>query len=217
MLDPKLQAHLQQVVARACSSGDFDGAFVSLMEGASTLEKSGRAPEAVGVYEFLLRLEDRPPLDPSIQPKLTRALTRLKPQLFHKLAEHHLRQNQTEQALAYLKKSLDLKPGQWQVHMTLGKIHAGRQAYKEAIGQFQEVLRLSPDNSGQAYLMLGEIFVRQGRSPQQTLDWFVKAVRAFHQAHQGAEAQRAYQRMTQLDPQHPSLQEVRQLLSGSSS
>ncbi len=67
---------------------------------------------------------------------------------------------------------VEANPGVWQAHLGLGQAYFQLRKFKEAIGEYQEVLRLAPQESAPAFYGIGEIFHQQGRPPEQVRVWF---------------------------------------------
>ncbi|MEW6280314.1 MAG: tetratricopeptide repeat protein, partial [Candidatus Eremiobacterota bacterium] len=127
-------------------------------------------------------------------------VAQVKPEIYYQIGMYHLERQNVDLSLQYLKKSHELYPGRWQTHMALGRVYMEKEMDKDAIGEFQEVLRLAPEESAQAYEMLGEVFVRQGRSPHTTMVWFQHAGEFYLKKGQIDDAIRTYDRILALDP-----------------
>ena len=209
-LDPYLQ-HIDQVVTQ---NGDYDGYVKKVVELGRSFEAQGRGPQAQLCYQAVLRLEDRVFDKPEQQQLVRRLVSQAKPGIFQRIGEIHQRAGKLELAIAYLKKSADISPGVWQTHMALGRAWAVKGDYKEAIGAFQEVIRLSPEQAPGAQVMLAEVFVRMSRPVKGILSCLQASAAGYLKMGRRAEAEKVLQRMISLDSTHELTQKVRTQLEG---
>ena len=84
-----------------------------------------------------------------------------KPEVCLQIGLFLLSRNEVERAIQYFHKSIELAPGRWESHMSLGRAYMQIGFDREAEEQFEEVLRLSPEEAGLAYETLGEMFARK--------------------------------------------------------
>ncbi len=78
-------------------------------------------------------------------------------ELLH-LAIHASQNSQTEQAIDYLKRSLDLSPENGQALYLLGSLHAEIGLYERAIGEIEQAVSLAPEIET-AHFQLGLLYV----------------------------------------------------------
>lgn len=71
---------------------------------------------------------------------------------------------------------------------------------EKAKGEFQEVIRLAPDNAALAYEKLAEIYFRQGKAIKNIVVLLKNAADMYQKKNQQAEALRVYQDILQYEP-----------------
>lgn len=206
--DPQNLEVRNAIIKFAQQKGDYATVIYQHMDCSELYVLAGDKKSAMERYETILRLEETVQLGPHSRPdavmQVRQLVATVKPEIYLRIGEFRLEHNQVDQALQYLKKSQELKPGIWDTHMALGRSYMLKEMYREAIGEFQEVLRLTQeegqDAQAQAYEMLGEVFVRQGRPPAATITWFDRAALLYIQKQMNNDACRAYERIIQVDP-----------------
>lgn len=130
---------------------------------------------------------------------------KVKPEIFAKLGIIELSDGNYKEAVNWLKPSLELDPSRWDTHMAMGRALMASGKEKESIGEFQEVVRLAPNEAASAYEMLGEVFIRSGRPPHTTIVWFRNAGELFVQRREFADAIRTYERILQYEPDNKDI------------
>lgn len=206
--DPQNLEVRAHIIRFASQKGDYQTVIFQHMDCAELYVLAGDKKSAMDRYETILRLEETVQLGPQSRPDAVTTVrgfvAQVKPEIYLRIGEFRLEHSQVDQALQYLKKSQELKPGIWDTHMALGRAYMMKDLFKEAIGEFQEVLRLTQEDGqeaqAQAYEMLGEVFVRQGRPPQATVTWFERAALLYMGKNMFNDACRAYERIVQADP-----------------
>lgn len=78
-------------------------------------------------------------------------------------------------------------------HTRLAEAYLARGMVKEALGEFQEVVRLAPRDAAFAYEKLGEIFERLRKPAASIAVWYRNAGEAYCQRGELADAVRAYE------------------------
>lgn len=192
------------IIKFASQKGDYATVIYQHMDCAEIYVLGGDKKSAMERYEIILRLEETVQARPDVIPQVRQLVAQVKPSIYLRIGEFRLDHGQVDQALQYLKKSQELMPGIWDTHMALGRSYMMKEMYREAIGEFQEVLRLTqeklPEAQAQAYEMLGEVFARQGRRASETRTWFERAAVLYVQKQMFSDACRAYERIIQADP-----------------
>lgn len=192
------------LIELALRKKDYQTVVAQHMDCAELLWRAGDRDASMGRYEKVLRLEEVvQPGYPQVVAEVRRLVAEVKAEIYLRIGEFRLEQQQPEQALQYLKKSQELKPGIWETHLALGRAYLATQAHKEAIGELQEVLRLSQDDQAsqaQAYQLLGEVFVAQQRSAAATITWFERAAQLWMKEDRFEQAFQTYQRIVEVDP-----------------
>lgn len=197
------------IIALSLKSGDYREVIHQHMECAEIFRQQGDLDAAVERYREVLRLEDAIQAQGSSLRSadeialVTETVKRIKPEVHLQMGVSFLRKNEVDQAVEYLRLSIEGRPGSWEAHMALGRAYMQLGMDREAIDQFQEVSRLAPQEAAHAYEMLGEIFARKkGRNPQNTKVWFQHAAEMYIKRDQPVEATRAYLRILDLEPQN---------------
>lgn len=198
----------ERVISISIKKGDYQEVIHQHIDCAEIFRLEGDAEAAIDCYDKILRLEEtvqnkgasfRPGQGDDLS-HVQALVAQVKPEIFYQIGRFNLERQSVDVALQYLRKSHELFPGRWQTHMALGQAYMEKELDKEAIGEFQEVLRLAPEESAQAYEMLGEVFVRQGRSPHTTMVWFQHAGEFYLKKGRLDDAVRTYERILTLDP-----------------
>jgi len=104
-----------------------------------------------------------------------------------------------DEAIKYLKVAVDFMPYDIRVHSALGQTYMRKNMDREAVGEFQECVRLEPGQAGYAYEMLGELYLRSGRAPSTVTVWFRNAGELYERNEYIPFAIRAYKRIQDLD------------------
>lgn len=200
------------IISLSLKSGNYSEVIHQHMECAEIFREQGDLDAAVERYREVLRLEETvenqgqslKAADEISQVK--ESVKRVKPEVCLQIGRYFLEREEVDQAVQYLRKSIELGPGRWEVHMSLGKAYMQLGMDREAIDQFQEVSRLAPQEAAQAYEMLGEIFARKkGRSVQNTKVWFQHAAEMYVKKELVADATRAFLRILDLEPDNKEI------------
>ncbi len=197
------------IISLSLKSGDYSEVIHQHMECAEIFRQQGDLDAAVERYREVLRLEETIETQGSSLraadeiAQVKESVKRVKPEVCLQIGRFLLQRNEGDQAVEYLRKSIDLGPGRWESHMSLGRAYMQLDMDREAIDQFQEVSRLAPQEAAHAYEMLGEIFARKkGRSVQNTKVWFQHAAEMYVKKSLLGDATRAYLRILDLEPEN---------------
>jgi tetratricopeptide (TPR) repeat protein len=87
------------------------------------------------------------------------------PFLEMELAALYQRQGNVKEALAHVRKSIQLDPKQQEAYFLLAGLHVGLNQLNEATREYEHILRLDPDNR-EARLFLATLYAQQRRYPQ---------------------------------------------------
>ena len=118
--------------------------------------------------------------------------------LMEEAREHYLAGRYAE-ALRTLQTVMDHYPGQWETHLRAGEVYMKLEKHREAVGEFQEVMRLSPENAALAYEYLGDVVVALGKPPHAVVVWYMNAANLFEQDGELQEARRCYHKVLEVD------------------
>lgn len=203
--DPQNLEVRNAIIRYAAQKGDYATVIYQHMDFAELYVLAGDKKTAIERYDLILRLEETVPgARTEVVAQVRSLVATVKPEIYLRIGEFRLEHNHVDQALQYLKKSQELKPGIWDTHMALGRCYVLKEMFREAIGEFQEVLRLTQDNAqeaqAQANEMLGEVFMRQGRPAASVITWFNQAASIYTSKQMMPDACRAYEKIVQADP-----------------
>lgn len=200
--DVQVREHVLNIAQKRGEYGEVVNQYMALAE---IFASQGEDQEAMARYQEIQKLEEsvrKKGFGPQEAAEIQARVAQVKPQIFLRMGRYYLDQGRGEEAHDLLTGSLELEPGNWETHMALGRSFMARGMDKEAIGEFQEVVRLAPNEAAQAYEMLGEVFIRAGRPPQTTVVWFRNAGELFMQRRQMTDAIRTYERILEFEPRN---------------
>lgn len=105
-----------------------------------------------------------------------------------------------DEAQAIYAEMVAVNPGDWLGYLGQGRCEFERGSHRDvqAIGFYQEVTRLAPDEAGPAYWALGEIFHRKGRPSESVRVWFQHAAEKYLQKEQMTEYRMICKRVIEL-------------------
>ncbi|MBM3463772.1 MAG: tetratricopeptide repeat protein, partial [Armatimonadetes bacterium] len=182
-VQPQNIALYQQYCQLAEKKGDIQKAVTGYLKWAQVCQSQGKLDDALKLYQNVLNMEqagDRkgPFKGAGANPERIREfIGQYRTDISLQMGSIFLHKNQADEAIKYLKLALDSPIGAQdaRVHTLLGIAYMQKNMDKEAIGEFQEVVRLAPTEAAFAYEKLGEIFIRGGKPPQSTIVWFRNA------------------------------------------
>ncbi len=198
----------ERVLAAAKKALDFQVIIGQDMALAELFVANGEADKAIDSYKDILNLEKLAQSQGITGNKLANIqalVAQVKPEIFAKTGIIYLNEGRHTEAIKWLRPSLDLDPSRWDTHMAMGRALMMDNKNKEAISEFQEVVRLASSEAASAYELLGEVFLRIGRSPQNTVVWFRNAGELFVQRNELSDAVRAYERILEFEPRNKDI------------
>ncbi len=80
------------------------------------------------------------------------------------LGEAYLRQGQLNRSLYHRIRAVQMSPRSPETHVLLANTLLQKENFSEAIDEFRQALKLSPNNPSNIYNLLGNAFLRQGKS-----------------------------------------------------
>lgn len=110
-----------------------------------------------------------------------------------------------DEAIACLIKSLEYDGANADAHCLLGLVYLEKGMDEKAKGEFQEVVRLAPENAALAYEKLADISVRQGKAVQNIVVFFKHAADIYQKKDQQDEALRIYQNILHYEPENKDI------------
>lgn len=198
----------ESVLSAAKKALDFQVIISQDMALAELFAAEGEAEKAIDSYKDILNLEKMAQsqgINGDRLSEIQNLVAQVKPEIFAKTGTIYLNEGRYMEAIKWLRPSLDLDPSRWDTHMAMGRALMMDNKNKEAISEFQEVVRLASSEAASAYELLGEVFLRIGRSPQNTVVWFRNAGELFVQRGEYADAIRAYERILQFEPRNKDI------------
>ncbi|MCD6309250.1 MAG: tetratricopeptide repeat protein, partial [Candidatus Eremiobacteraeota bacterium] len=189
---------------------DFTNAVQEYLNWAGVLKRLKDYSGAVSVYRDLLNLES------SVEKKsflvggraadgttqIRDLISAVRPQIYTDTGRLYSEIGDFDQAIQYLAAAVEVDPSNTAAHMSLGIAYMKKGMDREAIGEFQEVVRLAPDDAAYAYEMLGDIFMKSGKPPQSTMVWFRNAGDLYIRNKKFENAIRVYQRVLKFEPKN---------------
>ncbi len=201
-----MELHLH-VLDMATQAGDYAEIISRNMAVAELCAQNGEYDAARSRYKDVIDLEQEARngnarINPS---ELVNLVAQVKPEIFAKMGDIDILEGKAEDAINWLKPSLELAPSRWETHMAMGRAFMATGQDQKAIGEFQEVVRLAPQDAATAYEMLGDVYLRMGRPSQSTAVWFRNAGELFTQRGQLRDAMRTYERILAFDPNNKDI------------
>ncbi|MFP4497504.1 MAG: tetratricopeptide repeat protein, partial [Vulcanimicrobiota bacterium] len=199
----------REIINLTLEKHDFQQVIVEYFDWAEACQVDGEIDDAIRIYQEILELDSilhskMEGYDPeSVQEAISQIqeiIESASGAIFFNMGYLYMEKNSLDEAVSSLQKSLEYNASDAKTHALLGQVFMQKELDKEAIGEFQEVVRLAPDEAAYAYEMLGEIFIRSGKPPQSTVVWFRNAGDLYVRHQQYEEAIRAYERILSFEP-----------------
>lgn len=178
--------------AAVCAQLGLNDEALKLYTGVLALETTATNPEKKGLFKSSSTTPD----------KVRELVASARPEISLYIGHIYLSKNLADEAIKYLKGALDSSTGAQddRVHTLLGIAYMQKGMDKEAIGEFQEVVRLAPNDAAYAYEKLGEIYRRT--RPTASSVWYRNAGDLYLRNEQYQEAVRAYEVILQSEPRN---------------
>jgi tetratricopeptide (TPR) repeat protein len=212
--DPTNEEIRRRLIDLTMEKGDFQQVVVEFFDWAEACQENGAIDEAIRIYQEILGIDTTiegslSNLDPetaeATMGQVRETINTASSAIFFNLGFLYLDRGAAEESISCLQKSLEFNPSDPKTHTLLGQVYMQKGMDKEANGEFQEVVRLAPDEAAYAYEMLGEIFIRSGKPPQPTIPWFRNASDLYCRNSQMEEAVRALERILSFDPRNKEI------------
>lgn len=200
-----------QVINIYIRTGEFESAVSEYLTWAKVCQDKGLVDDALAVYQELISLENQVTKKSfamgrsgSVGDVIRDLVSSVRVDVFYNVGVLLQAKGVIDDSIEYLKVCLQLSPPESsaRVHMVLGQAYMKKGMDKEAVGEFQEVVRLAPMDAAYAYEMLGEIYIRGGRTPQGTIVWFKNASDLYLKNNQVQDAVRVFERILAFDPRN---------------
>lgn len=189
-------------------SGEFEPAVSEYLQWAKVCQENGLIDDAIAVYDELNDLENQVSKKSFMMGQrsavgdiIKELVGRVRPDVYYNVGVLLQAKGLIDSSIVYLKACLELSlpDSTARVHMVLGQAYMKKGMDREAIGEFQEVVRLAPMDAAYAYEMLGEIYIRGGRTPNSTINWFKSASELYLKNNQILDAIRVFERILNFD------------------
>ena len=207
--DPTNEEIRREIINLFLSKGDYQQTIVEYFDWAEACQGEGAIDDSIRIYQEILGLPtllqkevfmtDQEMANETIN-QIQETIHTASGAIFFNLGYLYLEKGALDESISCLQKSLEFNPSDSKTHTLLGQVYMQMGNDNEAVGEFQEVVRLAPDDAAYAYEMLGEIFIRKGKPPQSTIVWFRNAADLYLRNKQMEEALRAYERILSIEP-----------------
>lgn len=189
--------------------GDFDIAIQEYLDWARSCQDAGALDDAVNVYQEIISLETQGAKKSFLYgqkagagEEIKELVNSVKGEIYFNMGIIAQAKGHLDESIQYLRACLDIAPHDAKIHMALGQAYMKKGMDKEAVGEFQEVVRLAPADAAYAYEMLGEIYIRGGRTPQGTIVWFRNAGDLYLKNNLLVDTIRVYERILNFEPRN---------------
>lgn len=206
--DPANEEIRREIINLSLSKGDYQQTIVEYFDWAEACQGEGAIDDSIRIYQEILGLPtllqkkvfmtDQELANETIN-QIQETIQTASGAIFFNLGYLYLEKSALEESISCLQKSLEFNPSDSKTHTLLGQVYMQMGNDNEAVGEFQEVVRLAPEDAAYAYEMLGEIFIRKGKPPQSTVAWFRNAGDLYLRNNQMEEAIRAYERILTIE------------------
>ncbi|MCE1248072.1 MAG: tetratricopeptide repeat protein [Firmicutes bacterium] len=214
--DPTNEEVRRDIINLTLKREDFQQTIVEYFDWAEACQVQGAIDDAIRIYQEIIGLPtllqkkifmmDQRVANEAIA-QIQETIQAANGAIFFNLGYLYLEKGALDESISCLQKSLEFNPGDAKTHTLLGQVYMQKGQDNEATGEFQEVVRLAPDEAAYAYEMLGEIFIRKGKPPQSSITWFKNAGDLYLRHEQFEEAIRAYERILSFEPGNKSVLE----------
>jgi tetratricopeptide (TPR) repeat protein len=206
-IDPNNASLRRMIVNIFMRKGQFDAAIQEYLDWARFCQDSNLPVDAINIYQEIISIEktiaQKPALRVEFEPHLkaiNEIVNGVRSYVYLNMGIILQAMGHLDEAIQYLRACLDLSPEDAQIHMALGQAYMRKSLDKEALCEFQEVIRHDPSEAAYAYEMLGELHIKRGGNPQGIVAWFRKAADLYVKNNQLDDTIRVYERMLSFDP-----------------
>ncbi len=191
--------------------GEFEATVAEYLAWAKSCQERGMVDDALSVYQELINLENQAAKKSFLMGQrgavgdvIKELVSSVRVEVFYNVGVLLQAKGHFDDSIEYLKACLELAPPESaaRIHMVLGQAYMKKGMDKEAVGEFQEVVRLAPMDAAYAYEMLGEIYIRGGRTPQGTIVWFRNAGDLYIKNNQVLDTIRVFERILNFEPRN---------------
>lgn len=173
------------------------------------LQNSGRPEESEKIYKELLEFNpDNPKLsfvDKKIlnnAPELADIISNYTGVIAVNLALIYFKNKDFSSAEAVCRKALEQRPSDFDIHSMLGRIYNEEGKIKEAIGEFQEVIRTSPEKAAFGYEYLGDMLSKDPKKKNEAATNYNNAASLYKKEDYIEKEAEVYNKILAIDPQN---------------
>lgn len=208
-LDPGNPQVNRQLVQLLLKTEYYGKAYEHIISWAMVLINGNRLDDAQKVLQEGINLDPASGKKLSIIEKksgqtqaLKEAYENYSHQLYFLLGKVAYEKNNSDEAIANINKSLVSFRENAEAHLLLGLSYLRKEMDEKAKGEFQEVIRLAPENAAVAYEKLADIYDHQGKAVQNMVRFLKGAADTYLKKNQLDEASRVYQKIIQYEPEN---------------
>jgi tetratricopeptide (TPR) repeat protein len=204
--DPINEDIRREIINLNIRRGDYQQVIVEYFDWAEVCQAENEIDNAISTYREILNLENilvntarDDEISDEIITQIRETIQAASGAIYFNMGYLSLEKNSLSDAIKFLLKSKEINPDDAKTRTLLGQVYMQEGQEKEANGEFQEVVRLSPDEAAYAYEMLGEINVKTGKITPGTVSWFKNAGDLYSRNEQYEDAVRAYERILSFE------------------
>jgi|GEM_PF-4036844 len=187
----------------------FEGGIRENIRYALILQNSGRPEESEKIYKELLEFNEANPklsfADKKIlnnAPELANLIGNYIGVIAVNLALIYFQNKDFSAASAVCKKALEKRPSDFDIHSMLGRIYNEEGKIKEAVGEFQEVIRTSPEKASFGYESIGDIFSKDPKKKNEAVTNYNNAAALYKKEDYIEKEAEVYNKILAIDPQN---------------
>lgn len=203
--DPTNAQARRQIINMCNKKEEYQESFQEYLEWADALVEKGKTDDAIKALQEGIALGSSSESKGSIlqrraspSPRLKEAFSKFSPHLYARLGDLLYQKKSLSECIDALNKSLEISPTA-RAHCTLGFAYLEKGLDDKAKGEFQEVVKLAPDDAATAYEKLADIHAKQGKAVQSIVIFLKNAADTYLRKGQDDEAVRVYQKILSME------------------
>lgn len=187
----------------------FEGGIRENIRYAVILQNSGRPEESEKIYKELLEFNQGNPKLSFVDkktlnnaPELADVISNYIGVIAVNLALIYFQNKDFSSAQDVCKKALEKKPSDFDIHSMLGRIYNEEGKIKEAVGEFQEVIRTSPEKAAFGYEYIGDILSKEPKKKNEAITNYNNAAALYKKEDYVEKEAEVYNKILAIDPQN---------------
>jgi tetratricopeptide (TPR) repeat protein len=208
-IDPQNSLVRRNIINIMTKRGEFDVVISEYIAWARICQRSGSHDEAIAAFQEILDLEKAATRQNYLIGKkggsgeyIKELVNNVKGYIYYNMGTILQTKGQLDDSIKYLRACLDMNPQDATVHAALGTAYMKKGRDNEAVGEFQETVRLAPADAAYAYEMIGEIYLREGRTPQSSIVWLRNAGDLYLKKNRVDDTIRVCERILDFEPRN---------------